>query len=105
MSIHIRDVSDLPFHVGPRLGVGVLHAGDDTFADVDVDDRLDPAVVNVGGETRVAATDVQNRVLGSYVFVEDAAQLRIFAIPETSRIKSGKAYSSKLLTKMTVRFQ
>ena len=73
MSIEVGDVAHFPLHVRPGLGIGLLHPRDDAFADVHVDDGLDASIVNVGGKSRVAASDVEQRVLGSDVLVDNAA--------------------------------
>ena len=81
MRVQIGDVADFPPHIRARLGVGLLHAGDDTFADVDVDDGFDAAIVDVGRQARVAAAHVEDSVFGSDVLVDDAAQLVVLSIP------------------------
>ena len=81
MSFQIRDISDLPLHLRPRFPIGLLHPRDNAFADVHVDDGFDATIVNVRRQPRITAAHVQHVVFGRHVFVDDAAELWVFAVP------------------------
>ena len=60
MTIQISDVADLPFHFRTQLDVTLLHPGDDALANVDIDDRLDAPIVDVGRKAGITAPDIEN---------------------------------------------
>ena len=85
MKTHLSDVGFLKSHVWPLDFVFLRHLPDDNVADVDVGQLLQPAVVHVLAERRVATAHNERLVGWRDVLVDDMTQFWVFPVPEQKK--------------------